>query len=178
MDEVSRRDWEITVSETTEAPTNNFIDLTAEIVCAYVSNNHVQPAELTALISSVHSAVAGLSKAAEPAAAESEKLTPAQIRKSITPDALISFLDGKPYKTLKRHLTGHGLDMAAYRTRFGLPSDYPSTSANYSAARSALARDLGLGRKVSLAPAPVKAAETAPAAPKPRGRPRKADAAA
>ena len=65
---------------------------------------------------------------------------PAQIRKSITPDALISFIDGKPYKTLKRHLTGNGMTIEQYRERFGLPRDYPSTAASYSAQRSALAK--------------------------------------
>jgi predicted transcriptional regulator len=123
------------------------VELTAVIVSAYVSNNHIQPAELTALISSVHAAVGGLGKAAESAEPPVERPTPAQIKKSITPDALISFLDGKRYKTLKRHLTKHGLDPASYRERFGLPHDYPLTATRYSEARSSLARTLGLGRK-------------------------------
>lgn len=124
-----------------------FIELTAEIVSAYVSNNRVQPADLPALVSSVHAAIGGLGKAVGPAEPSIEKPTPAQIKKSITPDALISFLDGKPYKTLKRHLTKHGLDPASYRERFGLPHDYPLTATRYSEARSSLARTLGLGRK-------------------------------
>lgn len=74
------------------------------------------------------------------------KLSAAEIRKSITPDALISFIDGKPYKTLKRHLTTHGLDPAGYRAKYGLPADYPIVSEKYSAARSELARTLGLGQ--------------------------------
>ena len=74
------------------------------------------------------------------------KLSAAEIRKSITPDALISFIDGKPYKTLKRHLTTHGLDPAGYRAKYGLPADYPIVSEKYSAARSELARMLGLGQ--------------------------------
>ncbi len=89
------------------------------------------------------------------------------------PDALISFIDGKPYKTLRRHLTAHGLSMEEYRARYGLPNDYPSVSANYSAARSALAKGIGLGqqrRKVEVASEPV----PEPAAkPKRAGRPRK-----
>ena len=68
-----------------------------------------------------------------------------QVRKSITPDALISFVDNKPYKTLKRHLTRHGLTMDDYRARYGLPSDYPSVAPNYSAARSEMAKKMGLG---------------------------------
>ncbi len=87
------------------------------------------------------------------------------------PDALISFIDGKPYKTLRRHLTAHGLSMEEYRARYGLPNDYPSVSANYSAARSALAKGIGLGqqrRKVEVASEPV----PEPAAkPKRAGRP-------
>lgn len=82
-----------------------------------------------------------------PAPAEEvvEKPTPAQIRKSITPDALISFIDGKQYKMLKRHLRAHGLDPHAYRERYGLPADYPTTAPSYSEQRSALAKGLGLG---------------------------------
>ena len=79
-------------------------------------------------------------------APEVEKATPAEIKRSITPDALISFIDGKPYKTLKRHLTGHGLDPQSYRLRYGLPADYPMVATNYAAQRSELAKSLGLGR--------------------------------
>jgi predicted transcriptional regulator len=150
--------------------------MTADIVGAYVSKNSVRASELPTLLVQVHSAFASLS-ATPPAEAgsEIEKPTPAQIKKSITPDALISFVDGKPYRTLKRHLTVHGLSVDEYRTRYGLPSDYPTVSANYSATRSALAKQLGLGnqRKKS-EPAPEPAAEPAPASkPKRAGRPRK-----
>ena len=74
------------------------------------------------------------------------KASAAQIRKSITADAIVSFLDGKPYKTLKRHLTTHGLQPHTYRQRFGLPDDYPMVAPNYAAQRSALAKQIGLGR--------------------------------
>lgn len=165
-------------AETVEAQTNH-IELAAEIVTAYVSNNHVQTEELAALIISVHAVLAELGKGADPIDFAVEKLTPAQIRKSITPDALISFIDGKRYKTLKRHLTKHGLDMAGYRERFDLPADYPSTAASYSEARSALARNLGLGRKAKAAPASASVAEPSePAsAPNQRGRQKRAEAA-
>ena len=94
------------------------------------------------------------------------KPTAAQVRKSITPDALISFIDGKPYKMLKRHLTTHGLTGKAYQERYGLPLNYPMTALSYSAARSALAKKLGLGRKATPEPvgAPVKAAKATVAA--------------
>lgn len=69
-----------------------------------------------------------------------------QIEASITPDALISFVDGKPYKTLKRHLGTHGLDPASYCRRYGLPRDYPMVAASYSKQRADLARAIGLGQ--------------------------------
>ncbi|MGU3668414.1 MucR family transcriptional regulator [Methylobacterium sp. A49B] len=126
---------------------SDLVALTADIVSAYVSNNRVPPAEMPALLSSVHAAVAGLGSLPAPAEVGPEKPTPAQIRKSIKPDGLISFIDGKPYKTLKRHLTGNGLTMDEYRERYGLPRDYPSTAASYSEQRSALAKSLGLGQQ-------------------------------
>jgi len=123
--------------------------LAAHIVMAYVSNNALPAKDFPALIGEVHAAVASLGGPVTPTAAaepEIEKPTAAQIKKSITPDALISFIDGKPYSLLKRHLTKHGLDAKSYRERYGLPSDYPMTAPRYSERRSALAKDLGLGR--------------------------------
>ena len=163
--------------ETEVQPTEaNHAQLVTNIVSAYVSNNSVRTSDLPELIASVHAALTGLGTPSAPAEDQVQKLTPAQIRKSITPDALISFIDGKSYKTLKRHLTMHGLDIQGYRIRYGLPSDYPSTSANYSAQRSELAKTLGLGqqRRNAASKAPPAPAEK----PKGRGRPRKADEAA
>ncbi|WP_236960559.1 MucR family transcriptional regulator [Methylobacterium durans] len=131
----------------TKADERSEIDLTAEIVSAFVSNNSVPAAELPALLASVHGTLKGLARGTSQASAdEVEKPTPAQIRKSVTPDALISFIDGKPYKALKRHLTRHGLDPYSYRQRYGLPADYPMVAASYAAQRSELARATGLGR--------------------------------
>jgi predicted transcriptional regulator len=124
------------------------IQVTTEIIAAYVSNNSVPVAELPGLISSIHTTLNSLGNGTSQDAGEQiEKPTPAQIRKSITPEALISFIDGKPYKTLKRHLGGHGLDADSYRERYGLPRDYPMVAASYAAQRSELAKALGLGRK-------------------------------
>ena len=164
------------MDENFEAQSNNHIELTADIVAAYVSNNSLPPAGLADLIASVHRGLTGLRVSAEPAEVEVEKPTPAQIRKSMTHDGLVSFVDGKTYKTLKRHLTGAGLDPAAYRQRYGLPNDYPMTAPSYSEQRSALAKSLGLGqqRRTSTEVA-EKAAESAPEkAKKGPGRPRKA----
>ncbi len=170
--------WECDVDDntgSTETAGVDHISLTAEIVSAYVSKNHVQPSEIGALIATMHAALTGLGKDAAPAAPVADRLTPAQIRKSITPDALISFIDGKPYKTLKRHLTGAGVTIEEYRERFGLPADYPTTAANYSAQRSALAKNLGLGQqRRKAAPKAAERADTVSDKPKrAAGRPRK-----
>jgi predicted transcriptional regulator len=119
-------------------------NLTAEIVAAYVSQNRLAPSELEALIKSVHRALTSLGQ--EPAELERvEKPSPAAIRRSIRPDGLVSFIDGRTYKMLKRHLTTHGMTPAEYRERFGLPGDYPLTAPAYSQQRSEVARAAGLG---------------------------------
>lgn len=125
---------------------NATITLAAEVVAAYVGNNTVAVADLPNLIRSVHAALAGVGVPIEVASEPTAKATAAQIRKSITPDALISFIDGRPYKTLKRHLTTHGSTVEEYKARFGLPKDYPTTAPSYSEARSAMAKALGLGQ--------------------------------
>ncbi len=164
--------------------TSDVLDLTAEIVASYLGNNaHVKAEEIPGLIRSVRSALQeGSAPVAEPEASPAgpaPKMHGATVKKSITPDALISFIDNKPYKTLKRHLARHGHDMKSYREAFGLPSDYPSVAPNYSAARSEMARKIGLGargRKAAAAAPPEAAADEAPAKPAGRGR-RKAPAA-
>ena len=130
--------------------------LAADIVAAFVSNNKIAVNELPELISSVHKALqAAGSPQPEPAPAP----TPAvPVKKSVTADYLISLEDGKKYKSLKRHLATRGMSPDEYRTKWGLPKDYPMVAANYSAQRSNLAKTLGLGRKAA-APAPVVAPE-------------------
>lgn len=122
------------------------IELTAEIVANYVANNSTPVSELPALIRATHDALAGIGAPPAPTIEAVSKATPAQIRKSITPEALISFEDGKPYKTLKRHLTTHGMTVAEYKAKWGLPNDYPTTAPAYSEARSKMAKALGLGQ--------------------------------
>ncbi|WP_246693323.1 MucR family transcriptional regulator [Methylobacterium sp. WL2] len=128
-------------------------------------------------IAATHAALSGIGQDSATAAPVADKLTPAQIRKSITPDALISFEDGKSYKTLRRHLTIRGLSPEAYREKWGLPRDYPMTAVSYSEQRSKLALALGLGnQRKKASPKAAEQAETVSNKPKRAGRPRKAKA--
>ena len=138
---------------------------TSSILSAFVGNNAVNSDELVALIGIVHKALLSAHAPGDVADGAPIKLTAAQIRKSVTPDALISFEDGRPYKALKRHLTTRGMTVAEYKAKWGLPKDYPTTAASYSATRSAMAKALGLGRS-----ARVKSVETQTKAPVRRGR--------
>jgi predicted transcriptional regulator len=144
---------------------DNLIALTADIVSAYVENNTITTADLPAFINSVYAALGG-SDAPAVEVAGPTKLTAAQIKKSVTPGGIISFIDGKSYSTIKRHLTTNGMTVDEYKAKYGLPKDYPTTSANYSAARSAMALAIGLGQKGRQAAAPAKPVK---AARKPRG---------
>ena len=119
------------------------ISLTADVVSAYVANNSVPVTELSGLVASVHAALARLGD--RTAQLAEKPVPPVPIKKTITPDAIISLEDGKPYKTLKRHLTGRGLTPQQYREKWGLPADYPMIAPNYSNQRSELAKASGLG---------------------------------
>jgi predicted transcriptional regulator len=148
----------------TNQPDLDLASITADIVSSYVANNAVHRADLPTVIASVHAALQGL---VAPKQAESEKqLQPAvSIRKSVTPDYLISLEDRKKYKTLKRHLGKLGLTPAQYRAKWGLPADYPMIAPNYAQKRSELARSSGLGqqRRKTAAKAAVVSDETATA---------------
>jgi predicted transcriptional regulator len=124
------------------------IETAANLVAAYVSNNSVPSSELPALIASIHNAITGLGNgsAVAPAVQDVAKPTAGAIRKSVSDDGIVSFIDGKSYKTLKRHLTSHGVTPQQYRERFGLPHDYPMVAPSYAAKRSELARAIGLGQ--------------------------------
>jgi predicted transcriptional regulator len=123
--------------------------LTSEIVSAYVSKNAVTRTDLTSLIASVHSALSGLGKSAAP---EREKrVPPIPIKKTITPDFLISLEDGQQYRTLRRHLTRVGLTPEQYREKWGLPDSYPMVAPNYASLRSKLALEMGFGKKAAKA---------------------------
>src|SRR5579863_6882550 len=126
---------------------DNFKHMTAQIVAAYADSNKLSASDLPGLIQSVYRTLSNVGEPASDAPPEPAKLTPAQIRKSITPDYLISFEDGRRFRTLKRHLSLRGLTPADYRAKWGLPSSYPIVAPSYSEARSALARSMGLGTK-------------------------------
>ncbi len=148
------------------------IVLVSEIVANYVANNKVSVEELPSLIQTVSGALNSLGQpevVPEPAVA---KPTSGQVRKSITDDGLVSFIDGKTYKTLKRHLTTNGMTPQDYKAKYGLPADYPTTAPAYSAARSAMAKSIGLGRKAG-EKAPRAAKTEKAASGRGRGRPRK-----
>lgn len=127
--------------------TYDALALTGDIVASYLTRNPLPANELPALIRGVHAALVGLGadRGGQPAPAPT-KATPEQIKASISNGGLISFVDGKTYQTLKRHLAKHGLMPMAYRARYGLPADYPMTSPAYSKQRADMARGMGLGR--------------------------------
>jgi predicted transcriptional regulator len=122
-----------------------YTELTADIVAAFVANNAVTISDLPRLIGSVHSALSTLATQKQETPAE-RPVPPVSIKKSITADYLISLEDGRQYKSLKRHLSGRGLTPEQYRTKWGLPADYPMVAPSYAKQRSDLAKALGLGR--------------------------------
>ena len=140
-----------------------------QVAAAYFNNNHVTPSEIPGVIGNIATSIAAVG--GEPAAAaetpsqepEQPKLTPSQIRKSITQDKLISFEDGKGYKTLRRHLAAKGMTPDDYRNKWGLPKDYPMVSPAYSETRSSMAKARGFGSRSgrSAAAGPAVAAERA-----------------
>ena len=155
-----------TMSESTTSP--NFIELSADIVSAYVSNNSVPASELPTLLSSIYAA---LTKTVQAQSQEPQsELTPAvPVKKSVTADAIICLEDGKKFKSLKRHLrTTYDMTPEQYRAKWGLPADYPMVAPNYAKARSELARTMGLGQQRRKVKAPVEAVanDGAPANPK------------
>jgi predicted transcriptional regulator len=161
------------VSENAGSELSPAIGLAVDIVAAYVSNNSVPVSELPGLIGGIHAALNSLTTQGRAANSSVEKLSPSQIRKSVTNDHIVSFEDGKPYKTLRRHLTLRGLTPEAYREKWGLPRDYPMTAASYSAQRSELARALGLGQQRRKTRGGAAAAIEAPPAPTAKSRRRK-----
>ena len=156
----------------------DYIQITADIVAAFVSNNAVRASELPFLIEAVHGSLWKVTevKAEEPAPEAKPPAVP--VKKSITDDYLICLEDGKKFKSLKRHLsTAYGMTPDEYRAKWGLNRDYPMVAPAYASARSSLARQMGLGRKredaaEDIEPVVEVAAPPPVEAPRRRGRPR------
>jgi predicted transcriptional regulator len=131
----------------TDAAGKSFIDLTANIVSAYLSNNPTPASEIPNLISQVHAALLRVSSGRAETSAEPAK--PAvSLKKSINPDYLVCLEDGKRFKSLKRHLRSrYNMTPEQYRDKWGLPVDYPMVAPNYAVARSQLAKKMGLGQQ-------------------------------
>jgi predicted transcriptional regulator len=122
--------------------------MTAHIVASYLENNAAKPEDIPALITSVHASIAGLgSEPVEEGPEAPARLTPAQIRKLIQPDGITSLIDGRKFKSMRRHLSLQGYTPESYREHFGLPKDFPMVAPEYAAARSAMAKSMGLGAK-------------------------------
>jgi predicted transcriptional regulator len=135
------------------------MEYTTEVVASFVAGNKLAMGDLAGLIATVHAALAGAGTTPVVAEPVSSKPSAVQVRRSIRPDGLISFKDGKTYQTLKRHLTKRGMTLVEYKEKWGLPADYPTTAPNYSARRSEMAKALGLGSggRPKAVVAPVKA---------------------
>ena len=136
--------------------------LTADVVSSYLSNNAVHGSDLPRLIATVHGALVALRQPPEPAI--EKPVAPVSVKKSITPEYLISMEDGRQYKSLRRHLSTRGMTPEQYRAKWGLPGDYPMTAPATSAKRSQLAKSAGLGQSRQ------RAREAAEAAKKPTTR--------
>ena len=124
----------------------SLIELTAQVVAAYVGNNSVPNADIASLINQVHAALSRVAGA--PATLPTEALKPAvPVKRSIASDYLICLEDGKKFKSLRRHLRTLNMTPQQYREKWGLPPDYPMVAPNYAAARSQLAKQMGLGQQ-------------------------------
>ncbi len=126
---------------------NELVELSTEIVCAYVSHNALEPAEVSKFISEVHTTLRNL-RSSESASPENELKPAVPIKKSVASDYIICLEDGKKFKSLKRHIRTHyNLSPEEYREKWGLPANYPMVAPNYSQVRSRLAKANGLGKK-------------------------------
>lgn len=162
----------------------NAVELATELTIAWLSNPNTRASgdEVPGFLRKMHEAVTMLSSAEQPVGMEEglTEHTPAvSVRKSLaSKDHIISMIDGKPYKTLRRHLAGHGLTPGEYRARYGLKADYPMVAESYSEARRAMAKKIGLGRKPGMKRRGGSSEAEAAEAPAPAPRGRKAAATA
>lgn len=128
-----------------EQDETGLLAMTTGIVANFVAHNRVSPDDLPGIVTSVHAALSALGQPVEEEPNLPQRLTPAAIRKLIRPDGIVSLIDGRSFKSMRRHLTMHGYTPESYRERYGLPSDFPMVAADYAAARSAMAKAIGLG---------------------------------
>ncbi|MBY0611355.1 MAG: MucR family transcriptional regulator [Beijerinckiaceae bacterium] len=130
------------------ASSSEFIELAADIVSAYVSNNSVPSSDLPHLISDVHNALMRVGAGVAPELPSEPQKPAISVKKSVTPDYIICLEDGKRFKSLKRHLrTQYNISPDQYREKWGLPPEYPMVAPNYAEARSRLAKEMGLGQQ-------------------------------
>ena len=141
--------------------------MTTGIIANFVANNRVSPDELPGLVTMVHGSLSHLGGDPEPEETEAPaRLTPAAIRKLIQPDGIVSLIDGRKFKSMKRHLSLQCFTPESYRAHFSLPKDFPMVSPEYAAQRSALAKSMGLGqggrqpKKAEIAAKPARKAKT------------------
>ncbi|MBV9634558.1 MAG: MucR family transcriptional regulator [Methylobacteriaceae bacterium] len=156
----------------------NRIEMAAEIVSAYVSNNSLPAGELPALLQAVHASLEkiGTGGAVEPQLQAKQPVVP--VKKSVGTDFIVCLECGRKFKSLKRHLqTAHGLNPDEYRTKWSLNRSYPMVAPAYANARSTLAKQMGLGQKKTDAAPPAKSNSSSASARKSRGRPKAAASA-
>lgn len=145
---------------------NALLDMTVGIVANYVLNNQIRPDEISDLITATHAALSGAGAAVDEPTNEIAKPTSLQIKRSVFDGGIISFIDGRTYQTLKRHLGTNGFTPQSYRETFGLRPDYPMVSPAYAERRSAFAKASGLGqggrkpKMVAKAPSKARKAKT------------------
>jgi predicted transcriptional regulator len=132
---------------------DDFVHLAAEIAAAYVANNSIAPAEIPALLRSIHASLREIGGAApaereEPVEAAAPPKPAVPIDKTVSPDHIVCLEDGQSFRSLKRHLgTAHNMTPQQYREKWGLPADYPMVAPNYAEARSEMAKKIGLGQR-------------------------------
>jgi predicted transcriptional regulator len=144
------------VTDQLEDNSSQILDITGEIVSAYVSKNAMTTIDVPKFIADVHAALKGLGEIAAVPVVPNRPVPSVPIRRSVTPEYLICLDDGKPFKSMKRHLAQLGMTPDEYREKWGLPWDYPMVAPNYSATRSQMAKSNGLGRKAAAPPPPAK----------------------
>ena len=146
------------MAQVADDTSTRILELTAQIIVGYVSNNPLPPRDVAQLITDTHGALKQLASTSTELSSAIALVPAVPIRKSVTKNAIICLEDGRPFRSLKRHLKAeHGLSADQYREKWGLPADYPMVPASYSAQRSELAKASGLGRQTRTALSSVRA---------------------